>query len=87
MRAVVVVVLQLLVQHDAEVMCSGDQEVVEAFSAEGGDERSDWHVDGLRLPLLGNNDGLGGVGRGRSSLLPVQQLRDGVVDNSIHPPR
>jgi hypothetical protein len=38
MRAVGVVVLQVLTQHDVEVACSCDQDVVEAFSAQGADE-------------------------------------------------
>ena len=38
MRAVGVVVLHILTQHDVEVAWSGDQEVVEAFPAQGADE-------------------------------------------------
>jgi hypothetical protein len=37
-RAVGVVVLDVLVQHRGEVAWSGDQEVVEAFPAQGADE-------------------------------------------------
>ena len=37
-RAVRVVVLEVLVQHRREVALSGDQEVVEAFAAQGADE-------------------------------------------------
>ena len=38
MRAVGVVVLHILAQHDVEVACSGDQDVIEAFPAQGADE-------------------------------------------------
>jgi hypothetical protein len=38
LRAVGVEVLDLLVQHDVEVVWAGDQEVVEAFPAQGVDE-------------------------------------------------
>ena len=38
MRAVGVVVLEVLLQHQPEVAWSGDQEVVEAFAAQDADE-------------------------------------------------
>ena len=38
MRSVGVEVLQILAQHDVEVAWPGDQEVVEAFAAQGADE-------------------------------------------------
>ena len=38
MRSVGVEVLQIFAQHDVEVAWSGDQEVVEAFPAQGADE-------------------------------------------------
>ena len=38
MRPVGVEVLDVLAQHDVEVAWSDDQEVVEAFSAQGADE-------------------------------------------------
>jgi hypothetical protein len=37
-RAVGVLVLRVLAQYDVEVACSSDQDVVEAFSAQGADE-------------------------------------------------
>ena len=38
MRSVGVEVLQIFAQHDVEVAWPGDQEVVEAFAAQGADE-------------------------------------------------
>ena len=38
MRSVRVEMLHILAQHEVEMTCSGDQEVIEAFSAQGADE-------------------------------------------------
>ena len=52
-RSVVVEVLHILAQHDLEVAWSGDQEVVEAFTAQGADEAfRDRVAPSRRLPLI-----------------------------------
>jgi hypothetical protein len=52
-RAVGVEVLQVFAQHDLEVAWSGDQDVVEAFPAQGADEPfGDGVVPSRRLPLI-----------------------------------
>jgi len=51
-RAVHVVMLEVLLQHYCEVARSGDQEVVEAFAAHGADEAFGDGV-GSRCPGLG----------------------------------
>src|SRR4051812_9349111 len=75
MRAMGVVVLQILAQHDVEVAWSGDQDVVEAFSAQGGYEALG---DCVRpgCPDRGANDadvgaGEHGVERGGELAVPV----------------
>ena len=67
MRAVGVEVLDVLAQDDVKVAWSGDQEVVEAFPAQGADEPfRDRVVPSRRLPLiqrsiLGDGNGAGAL--------------------------
>src|SRR6478735_7998863 len=60
-RSVPVVVLDVLAQYDVEVAWSGDQEVVEAFPAQGADEA---FRDGVRAgcPDWGADDAEVGAG-------------------------
>jgi hypothetical protein len=52
-RSVRVEVLDILAQDDVEVAWSGDQEVVEAFPAQGADEAfGDRVAPSRRLPLI-----------------------------------
>jgi len=51
--AVGVEVLDVLAQHEVEVAWSGDQQVVEAFAAQGADEAfRDGVAPSRRLPLI-----------------------------------
>jgi len=57
-RSVVVEVLHILAQHDVEVACSGDQDVIEAFPAQGADEP---FRDRVRPGRPGRGQGVGKV--------------------------
>jgi hypothetical protein len=74
-RTVSVVVRQVLVQHCCEVSWPGDQEVVEAFAAQGADEAFRDRVRS-RCPNWGADDanvdaGEHGVERGSELAVPV----------------